>query len=198
MLSYRARDFLKLRLLRTAITALPAIAEKVVKRSMRTHPPDARSDLSTWGARLTVKQERFALLVAQGRPLSAAYRQAYNTASMAAKTVHEAASRLAHHCKITARIDALRAEIEARTQCESDGAASVVINTLLAIMEDPTVKPRDRLKASELLGRIRGVDLFGTGPPHAIFQRTPAGEKPSGGLHVLSERIKALGGGGQS
>jgi phage terminase small subunit len=58
---------------------------------------------------LTGQQEAFAQAVAQGLSLADAYRKAYkSTRKMMAKTVHEAASRLAAEGKVAARIAACR------------------------------------------------------------------------------------------
>jgi phage terminase small subunit len=58
---------------------------------------------------LTSKQEAFALAVVRGMNGSDAYRSAYNTKKMTAKTVNESASRLMANRKIVARITELRA-----------------------------------------------------------------------------------------
>ncbi len=63
--------------------------------------------------KLTSKQEGYAQDRASGLAQSAAYRNNYGTSTMAAKTVHEAASRLDKNCKVTARILELRAAVEA-------------------------------------------------------------------------------------
>lgn len=57
---------------------------------------------------LTAKREAFAVAVAKGETATAAYRANFNTAGMAAKTVHESASRLLADRKVTARIAELR------------------------------------------------------------------------------------------
>lgn len=57
---------------------------------------------------LTKKQEMFAVAVAKGSNGADAYRGAYDTKGMTAKTIHEAASRLLRNSKVAARIEALR------------------------------------------------------------------------------------------
>jgi phage terminase small subunit len=59
--------------------------------------------------RRTPKQEAFALAYIELQNGSAAYRAAYNTASMSPKTVHEAASRLLKNSKVAARVEELKA-----------------------------------------------------------------------------------------
>lgn len=58
---------------------------------------------------LTAKQEAFAQAVASGTTQADAYRKAYQSARMQAKTVHERASQLAHRDNVRARIEALKA-----------------------------------------------------------------------------------------
>jgi hypothetical protein len=57
---------------------------------------------------LTPKQEKFAQAVASGMTQADAYRHAYNTENMKDSTIHEAASRTANDCKVSARIKALQ------------------------------------------------------------------------------------------
>ena len=57
---------------------------------------------------LTPQQEKFAQEVASGKSQAEAYRESYKAGKMAAKTIHENASRLAANSKVSARIDELR------------------------------------------------------------------------------------------
>lgn len=57
---------------------------------------------------LTKKQEAFAVAIAKGENGADAYRGAGYGKGMAAKTIHEAASRLLRNGKVKARIEALR------------------------------------------------------------------------------------------
>jgi len=63
--------------------------------------------------KLTSKQEGYAQERASGLTQSGAYRNNYDTSNMAAKTVHEAASRLDKNYKVSARIQQLQAATEA-------------------------------------------------------------------------------------
>lgn len=60
-------------------------------------------------ARLTSKQEAFALAVFKGSSATAAYRAVYDTSGTAPKTINEAASRLMKNSKIVTRLAELRA-----------------------------------------------------------------------------------------
>ena len=110
--------------------------------------------------RLTAKQDRFAALVAQGSPLAAAYRQAYDATRMRARTVWNDSSALARHPGVAARVEQLRAEIEAETYRDAAHVRRLALNTLTSIAGDDNAQARDRIRAAESLGRVRGVDLF--------------------------------------
>ena len=60
---------------------------------------------------LTIKQENFALALAELGNASQAYRRAYNTANMQPKTVWEHACVLAKHAKVKARLRELRSQV---------------------------------------------------------------------------------------
>ena len=60
---------------------------------------------------LTPKQEKFCENIANGMNQADAYRNSYNTENSTDQSVYEAASRLMTGSKITARIEALRADI---------------------------------------------------------------------------------------
>ena len=110
--------------------------------------------------RLTAKQERFAALVAQGSPLAAAYREAYETTRMQPRTVWNDASALARHPGVAARIEELRAQIEASAYEDAASLRRLALNTLTTIASDEAVSTKDRIRAAETLGRVCGVDLF--------------------------------------
>ncbi|WGE88065.1 terminase small subunit [Actinobacillus equuli subsp. haemolyticus] len=69
---------------------------------------------------LTPKQEAFALKYVELGNASEAYRQAYNTDEMKSETVHRKANELMSNGKITARIDELKAEHQARHKLTVD------------------------------------------------------------------------------
>ncbi|MBN8514514.1 terminase small subunit [Accumulibacter sp.] len=58
---------------------------------------------------LTPQQENFAQKVVSGETLSDAYRASYKTGRMTAKTIHEAASRVAADSKVAARLRMMQA-----------------------------------------------------------------------------------------
>jgi len=60
---------------------------------------------------LTAKMEQFAQSIASGANQTDAYRVAYSTGGMTAKTVWEKAARLAAHDKVRSRISTLKADL---------------------------------------------------------------------------------------
>jgi phage terminase small subunit len=66
--------------------------------------------------RLTRQQEAFCLFVLAGDNQSDAYRKAFNCRYMKAKTVHECASKLMAHPKVTARVAELMRPIIAKAR----------------------------------------------------------------------------------
>ena len=104
---------------------------------------------------LTLKQSNYAELVSEGANQTAAYRAAYNTVGMQAKTVWEDASRLRRNPKVAARIEELQAEKEARRRMQRLRLDDYVIEELMhlaAHAESCSV----RVRALELLGNILG------------------------------------------
>ena len=66
--------------------------------------------------KLTPKQEAFAQAYVRLGDQAAAYREVYDTSNMLAKTVHEAASRLANSCKVAARTNVVQATLAEQTE----------------------------------------------------------------------------------
>ena len=101
---------------------------------------------------LTPKQERFTRLIAlENYSQTDAYREAYNPSGLAA-TVWQNASRLANSSKVSARIADLRDSMVAITLANHIDRQAFWTE----IMRDKDINTRDRLKASELLGRDQG------------------------------------------
>ena len=91
---------------------------------------------------LTAKQDRFAVLVAQGMKQGDAYRQAYNSISMSDQQVATEASRLRRHPKVSRRIGEI---LEAAHIGDVD-TAQRAFNDLLAALEQAELDPKlDRL-----------------------------------------------------
>jgi hypothetical protein len=111
---------------------------------------------------ITAKQERFAILVAQGSTLSAAYRAAYDAEGMADGSVWTAASVLADVPKVAKRITEEVDRIERERPHDDAASRRLVREYLVSVLSDPSQKTSDRTRAAELLGKVAGVSLFTT------------------------------------
>ena len=106
--------------------------------------------------RLTAKQEAFAQKVARGAVLSDAYRECYAAENMADKTVWAEACRLASNHKVTARVKAIQAEIEADQRTRRARREEYVLKRLQEEAEGAETDGA-RVRALELLGKSCGV-----------------------------------------
>ncbi len=116
---------------------------------------------------LTKKQENFALLVAEGLNLSAAYRESYDTSRMSAQSVWREAHRLSRNRKVAERIAELVAVRQREQRIEAILREYRVVAHLEAAMQSAN-SDSIRLRAAELLGKT--VGLF-SGKPETIQQR---------------------------
>jgi phage terminase small subunit len=80
---------------------------------------------------LTAKQEAFCLRIVAGDSASDAYRSAYTPKKATAKTINEAASRLARSSKVVARIAELREPIIEKVQAD----VAYVLDNLVEVTE---------------------------------------------------------------
>jgi hypothetical protein len=111
------------------------------------------------GNRLTPKQRRFAELVAQGESKAGAYRGAYDTQAAPHHQSLEG-QRLAANPAIARQIEALRLAAEASRYATPAALRALVIERLTATAIDEDVKPAQRLRALELLGKVTEVAAF--------------------------------------
>lgn len=107
-------------------------------------------------SQLTIKQEAFALNVAQGSSQADAYRTAYLPREMKPSTLWAEASRLASHPKVSARIEELKQEAERMRQAAAMDREEAILQRLEH--EAMTAKTDTaRIRALELLGRHIGM-----------------------------------------
>jgi len=108
---------------------------------------------------LTAKQKRFAEAVAMGATKAGAYREAYDThTTPGAQSVE--GRRLAANPRVALQIEALKVAAEARKYATPAALRSLVIEQLTAMAVDEGVKPAQRLRALELLGKVTEVAAF--------------------------------------
>ncbi len=109
--------------------------------------------------KLTAKQKAFAEGVALGKTGAQAYRDAYDSQGKPATQGQEAA-RLKADPKITAQIEAITLANEAAKYATPAALRALVIQQLTAHAISDEVKPAQRLKALELLGKVTEVAAF--------------------------------------
>lgn len=126
-------------------------------RGSESETPQTRVRSGTLPSGITTKMDSFARHVAEGMSLADAYRQAFNTANMKAKTVRDDASRLARHSGVRAVIEAHRAEIEARNRMLALQRDERIWESLWGLVENDEVPPAVRVKALDLAARLAGM-----------------------------------------
>ena len=108
---------------------------------------------------LTPQQDHFAHLLALGQlPQNDAYTQAYNVAPDTLQdTINENASRLAHNSNVVARIQQLKASLEAETMA----SAASIVRELLTVgnvkVLASEVRASDKVAALDKVAKILGL-----------------------------------------
>lgn len=106
---------------------------------------------------LTGKQEKFALLVAEGKSYSDAYRGAYDT-NASDRVVYNKGSDLAQRDDIRMRIDELRDEIARRTVLSREKVIQGICDIAFDPKEDESPSEKNvRLKAMDMLAKYLGM-----------------------------------------
>jgi hypothetical protein len=139
-------------------------------------------------SKLTSKQRAFAEGIAMGKSKAGAYRDAYNTQ---AKPHHQSleGQRLAASPAIARQIDALQLANEARKYATPAALRALVIERLTATAIDDDIKPAQRLRALELLGKVTEVAAFTE--RREIIQTTDAGSARAALLENLRAALRA-------
>jgi len=139
----------------------PKLTRAQIQEGLKTQPIDALL-LGAGNARkttLTHKQRKFAEALAMGDTKAGAYRAAYNTQTNPHAQSIEG-QRLANHPSISLQVEALRLAAEARAYATPPALRALVIERLTAHAIDADVKPAQRLRALELLGKVTEVAAF--------------------------------------
>lgn len=102
---------------------------------------------------LTPKQERFCLEYIKTGNASEAYRRAYDASRMKPETVRRRAKEMLKKGPITARIEELRKAAEDK----AIASAKRIQRFWTEVMENTAEETKDRLKASELLAKAKGM-----------------------------------------
>ena len=120
---------------------------------------DKKPNLKIVGNNLTSKQELFSQEYIKGNSASDAYRKAYSVRQGTKEsTVHRSAHEVLKNPKVTARINALNKRKEDTALTTTLSLSRYIVERL--VEETKGENPSSRLKALELLGRHREIDLF--------------------------------------
>ena len=106
---------------------------------------------------LTPKQLHFARCVASGMSQAAAYREAYDTQTDRAATVHDAASRLARNPAVAERIEWLIKQREQAVVASALSDREKVLRKLRDWMDSAEPTDSNKIRAAELLGKSTGL-----------------------------------------
>lgn len=134
---------------------------KAIKEGLQAVPVDVLllGAAAAKETKLTAKQRKFAEGVAMGKPAAKAYREVYDTSAAPIHVGHQA-HRLKTDPKIAAQIDALRLANEAARHATPAALRSLVIQQLTEHALSQDVKPAQRLRALELLGKVTEIAAF--------------------------------------
>jgi hypothetical protein len=120
---------------------------------------EKKPTLKIVGNNLTSKQELFSQEYVKGNNASDAYRKAYNVSKNSKQaTVWRSAHEVLKNHKVTARIKALTKRKEETALTTTLSLSRYIVERL--VEETKGENPSSRLKALELLGRHRDIDLF--------------------------------------
>ena len=160
---------------------------KALSERMTGVEPEARLVRGQGHKAITEKQERFALTVAEGSTLSAAYRLAYDAEGSKPETVWARASELADNSKVKARIAFHVERIERERPHDNDRIRRRLREFLLETVDNAKESATARLRAAELLGKVAGVSLFSEAK---VSQAQAAVDQAE--MDKLKEKIEAL------
>ncbi len=110
---------------------------------------------------LTIKQEGFAKDVGyNGKTLYQSYVDNYDAKNMNHGTIYTEASKLGSNPIIAQRVEHYFKQRAAQTSHKPEKIRAIIVDGLLDMLGDKTVRPNEKLKAYELLGKIDNVGLF--------------------------------------
>lgn len=104
--------------------------------------------------KLTQRQEKFCIAYIETGNASEAYRRSYTTENSKPETVHRRAKDMMSNSKILARIEELKGKIETSTIATAQQRQEFWTRVMLG--REPDADMKERLKASELLGKAQG------------------------------------------
>jgi hypothetical protein len=111
------------------------------------------------GRSLTTKQKEYCKGVAQGKPKSKAYREAYNSKAKPS-TIGEEVQRMSKNPSITLEIEAQKRAIAFQSAYSAGQLKGIVISQLTKEALDPDSKPSERISALKALGSVAELGVF--------------------------------------
>jgi hypothetical protein len=108
---------------------------------------------------LTTKQKAYCKQVAQGKPKSKAYRDAYQSKGNP-KTIGEEVKRMSQNPRISLEIEAQKRAIEFESAYSAKQLKSIVISQLTLEALNPESKPSERISALKALGSVAELGVF--------------------------------------
>ena len=117
---------------------------------------------------LTGKQEKFCQSIVSGENQSDAYRSAYDSTQMAAKTVNEKASRLMGKDNIGARVEELRAPVVKEVQYDLKAAMDEA--NLALMMAQAQENPSVMVAAVALRSKLSGLLIEKAAAPLSVLE----------------------------
>lgn len=108
---------------------------------------------------LTTKQKAYCKQVAQGKPKSKAYRDAYQSGGNP-KTIGEQVNRMNENPRICLEIEAQKRAIEFENAYSAKQLKSIVISQLTLEALNPDSKPSERISALKALGNVAELGVF--------------------------------------
>ena len=138
---------------------------------------------------LTSKQELFCQEYVKGNSASDAYRKIYNVKQGTKdSTVHRSAHELLNNPKISSRVQSLTARKEQNLQTSVHSLSRYIVERL--VEETKGDNPSSRLKALELLGKHREIDIFN---PESKVNVTVNNNKTTSELEAeIKEKLKLV------
>lgn len=108
---------------------------------------------------LTTKQKEYCKGVAQGKPKSKAYREAYNSKAKPS-TIGEEVQRMSKNPSITLEIEAQKRAIEFEKSYSAKQLKGIVISQLTQEALNPESKASERISALKALGSVAELGVF--------------------------------------
>ena len=106
---------------------------------------------------LTIKQARFAELLAGGLNYSESYRRAYDARGMSAGAIRVEAHRLSRHPKIVSAVKALRQKCPKTKRVVADLHEEWVKVRMMDLADSPYSTTSQKISALESLGKTLGM-----------------------------------------